>query len=84
MCNIPLGISRRLLHLRSFLFCHAAHRVQDSAEHVTRLRQNLSDSRSRLDALGKDYTAANDTYTYFQEMRTYMAALVDCLDEKVQ
>jgi hypothetical protein len=36
-----------------------------------------------LDALGRDYKVANDTYSYFVEMRTYVSALIDCLDEKV-
>jgi hypothetical protein len=63
--------------------CASLSSTQEGADHAARLRQNLDDTRNTLDALGRDYKVANDTYSYFVEMRTYVSALIDCLDEKV-
>lgn len=58
--------------------------VQETTEHAAQLRQNVADAESRMAALKQDQRTANETYAFFEDMRSFIGVLIDCLDEKVR
>ena len=45
---------------------------------------NLESSRNDLEKLKKEKPVLNDQYTFYQEMRLFVADLIDCYNEKVR
>ena len=48
------------------------------------IQQNLNSNKKELEKFTDDKPAINEQYAFYQGMRSYIADIIDCYNEKVR